>query len=562
MGRKWLQVIFVILIPEIIIFTVIALWKSDKVKHPFNNKAIKISVAPHIPVDHSKFPQLQKNFKTPQEVTKACLQCHNNIDVQMMVNEHWTWIKQDSIPGRGKVMIGKKNILNNFCIGIGGNEKLCSMCHAGYGFNTKNFDTKNPENMDCLICHDQTGTYHKSNPCKNKDHKGGWGYPAKGVNLEYVAQHVGLPKRQNCGACHFYGGGGNNVKHGDLEAALIHPTKEIDVHMAANGLNMTCTDCHKTYNHNIPGDLPTVSSSPKNSFSCTECHTSHPHKSKLLNEHTQFVSCEACHIPYYAKGAPTKLYWNWQGAGKLVNGKPIHFEKEIPKDSIPRYVKDPKVAKQIMAVVTTDSVIYEYDSKHGPAILAKDVKPEYCWWNGYSNHVFITDKINPKKVVNINSLMGSYEDFLHPMDKKHPSKIYPVKIMRGRQPYDAGYKTLVNPKLVGPYGGYWFTFNWDSAITAGMKYVGRPFSGKVGFVETRTYWPLHHEVAPKSEALSCTACHSRNSRLSGLHDVYITGYTHNKAIETIGILLVLAAIIGVAGHGILRIILTKKYLNQ
>ena len=40
-----------------------------------------------------------------------------------------------------------------------------------------------------------------------------------------VAQNVGLPARENCGGCHFYGGGGDGVKHGDLDfktAVTLH----------------------------------------------------------------------------------------------------------------------------------------------------------------------------------------------------------------------------------------------------------------------------------------------------------------------------------------------------
>ncbi len=38
------------------------------------------------------------------------------------------------------------------------------------------------------------------------------------------------PDRTNCGSCHFNGGGGNNVKHGDLDESLYNPTETTDVH--------------------------------------------------------------------------------------------------------------------------------------------------------------------------------------------------------------------------------------------------------------------------------------------------------------------------------------------
>ena len=55
------------------------------------------------------------------------------------------------------------------------------------------------------------------------------------------------PTRDNCGKCHFDGGGGNNVKHGDLDESLLFPSAELDVHMGEH--NFLCTDCHTTEDH-------------------------------------------------------------------------------------------------------------------------------------------------------------------------------------------------------------------------------------------------------------------------------------------------------------------------
>ena len=73
------------------------------------------------------------------------------------------------------------------------------------------------------------------------------GYPAEGVDLLAVAQSVGTPTRENCGGCHFDGGGGNGVKHGDLDESLIFPPESVDVHMGGN--DFQCVDCHQTEDH-------------------------------------------------------------------------------------------------------------------------------------------------------------------------------------------------------------------------------------------------------------------------------------------------------------------------
>ncbi len=555
--KRIIEVTLIILLPITILLVVIVKWQSDKTSHYFDKGKIKLESKLRMPVDHSKFPELQKDFSSPQEVTETCLKCHNNVHKQFINNEHWTWVHMDSLPGRkGKYDLGKRDVLNNFCIGASSNEGLCAMCHAGYGYNRKTFNPKDTKNLDCLICHDNTGTYFKANPCVDTSSQG-FGYPAKNVNLSYVAQHVGFTGRDNCGRCHFTGGGGNNVKHGDLELALNKCTRDVDVHMGTDGANLSCSECHKTKNHQITGNLAMVSGTPKNSFSCTECHTSRPHKSKILNDHFAQVSCEACHIPTYAKVQPTKIFWDWSKSGKLdKNKKPIIWEKEIPADSLKNYIDNPEYFLSLGA----DSFKIEYDARHGFAVFAKQIKPEYVWYNGYTQHHLIDDTITTD-TVHLSQAIGSYYDNLHPTDKNHPSKIYPVKIMRGKQIYDTEYKHLINPRLAAKkkgLGAYWVEFDWAKSAQAGMEYRGDKFSGHYGFINTTSLWPLHHEVSPASEALSCEQCHSPNGRLAKIKDIYLPGRDRNPWIEYIGLFMIAGALIGVFGHGLLRIISNKK----
>jgi hypothetical protein len=59
--------------------------------------------------DHKKFKELQTNFQSSQEVTKACLSCHNQAAQQIHKDIHWTWdFKND------KQELGKKVSINNF----------------------------------------------------------------------------------------------------------------------------------------------------------------------------------------------------------------------------------------------------------------------------------------------------------------------------------------------------------------------------------------------------------------------------------------------------------------
>ena len=49
---------------------------------------------------------------------------------------HWRWESEPvEVEGReGLITTGKKNTINNFCIGVQGNWAKCTSCHTGYGW--------------------------------------------------------------------------------------------------------------------------------------------------------------------------------------------------------------------------------------------------------------------------------------------------------------------------------------------------------------------------------------------------------------------------------------------
>jgi octaheme c-type cytochrome (tetrathionate reductase family) len=468
--------------------------------------------------DHTQFAVLQKHFDKPQDVTAACISCHTERHKEVMQSSHWNWERTEYLPGKGIRNIGKRNILNNFCIGISGNENSCNKCHIGYGYDSPEFDFKNGNNVDCLACHDNSNTYVKA----------AGDMPDPSVDLAVVAQHVGKPQRTNCGTCHFFGGGGNNVKHGDLEKALFDPSRDVDVHMASDGVDMQCVDCHTASKHQMLGKMYSVSSMNRNRVECESCHTALPHTDDILNKHTLKVACQTCHIPTYAKVNPTKMYWDWSTAGKLKDGKP--YEE---KDS---------------------SGVDRYMSIKGSFKWGKNLKPDYAWFNGTASHYLIGDTFDPSKPLKINELFGSYDD--------PDAKIIPVKIHRTKQIYDTQNNYLIQPKTVSTAdgdGGYWKEFNWKRAAEEGMKRVDLPFSGKYGFTETEMVWPVNHMISPKANSVQCNECHTRqDSRLAGLTDFYMPGRDVNRAVERVGAILILLTLAGVIVHGSARLIISRK----
>ena len=411
-------------------------------------------------VDHKDLYDGLGELTTGPEVTAACLTCHEDAGDQVIHTAHWKWESDPvAIEGRdGLFSTGKKNTINNFCIGIQGNWAACTACHAGYGWEDADFDFEEQGNVDCLVCHDNSGTYRK----------GKAGLPLEGVDLLASAKSVAVPTRENCGGCHFRGGGGNAVKHGDLDESLYYPTDEIDVHMGR--YNFQCVDCHQTEDHVIGGRSISVSVDNKNQIACTDCHNPKLHADDRLNAHTDTLACQTCHIPEVAVKQATKTHWDWSAAGDDAKEEDAHHYLKIK----------------------------------GSFIYQRNLRPEYRWYNGGADRYLLGDRINTDGSTPMNAPKGDIRD--------KDARIWPFKIHQAKQPYDVELEHLLQPVTSGE-GGYWKEFDWDAALRLGEEVTGLPYSGNYGFAATEMYWPQTHMVATKERALQCQACHSENGRM-------------------------------------------------
>ena len=495
--------------------------------------------------DHSQFKELQEPFKTGPDVTEACLKCHTEASKQLHQTKHWNW--KFTNPETGQT-VGKTQVINNFCLAVEKNYPRCTSCHIGYGWKDASFDFTSEKNVDCLVCHDTTGTYKK--------YPAGAGHPAykdkpfppkggkkifKAVDLNKVAQNVGKTSRATCGACHFYGGGGDGVKHGDLDSSMTNPDSQLDVHMGTDGLNFVCADCHTTDGHETQGSrynpvakdkhgIDVIGRDDKSRATCESCHGLEPHPETVnnkLNEHTDRVACQTCHIPSYARGGkPTKTWWDWSTAGrKTADGKPI---KEKDKNGYVTYV-----------------------TKKGHFEWGENLEPEYRWLSGNIRFRSVGEKIDPTQVVTLNVFEGSYDD--------KDARIWPFKVMRGKQAYDKVNNTMAIAHLFGKdKDAYWKSYSWSKSLASAMKAAGEEFSGEYDFMETEMYWPLAHMVAPKEESLECAECHSKDGRLANLTDFYLPGRDNNGMLDMIGWLAVAGTLGGVSLHGFLRMIASKR----
>jgi octaheme c-type cytochrome (tetrathionate reductase family) len=424
--------------------------------------------------------------------TRSCLNCHGLIGEDLLTNAHFTWKgTSTNITGFEGDENGKVNLLNNFCIAVPSNEGRCTHCHTGYGWDDDTFAFNDPETVDCLICHDQSGTYKKL-PKEA-------GAPDPNVDLNIVARSVALnagkPTRDNCTFCHAFAGGGDNVKHGDIAMNLLDTTREFDVHMGTDGGDLDCVDCHKVMRINETGPLvdhgiggmPLHSVDDGDMQSCIGCHGNEEsiHVGKTVEGITSSpnhdaLACQVCHIPAIARVQSTKTAWYWSDAGLDADPNP-------PAEEPPRAT---------------------WDKMKGTFVWENNVRPELLFFDGKWDRMIIQKN---DKYTDLPAVLGAPSaDYTTP-----GAMIYPFKKMVGNQPADAGNQTILVPHLFGSKGGpnpFWGKFDWDLALTDGATYAGQTYTGDYEFVDTVMYLTVNHEVAPKEQAFgmdgACGDCHT------------------------------------------------------
>jgi hypothetical protein len=354
----------------------------------------------------------EETFASGPEVTKACLACHTEAAKQVQKTKHWTW---EFMNPETQQRLGKKHIINNFCTAVPSNYEFCTACHVGYGWKDNNFDFAAQENVDCLVCHDTTGTYRKlpglagHPPYKDMEFPPHSGKIVKAPDLGQVARNVGKTSRANCGACHFYGGGGDAVKHGDLDSSmkqsgqvpgrahgqgrpqlqLRHLPRHLRPRRARQPLRADGHGREGGRPHARQGRTPTrPPARPATARGRTRRHgqAQRPHRQDRLPD--------LPHPGIRPRRHPTKMSWDWSTAGKLdKDGKPFKLKDSAGHDA--------------------------YDSKKGDFKYEDNVIPEYIWFNGKVNYTLRDTKLDPSQGHPHQHFEGSPDD--------GKSKIWPIK---------------------------------------------------------------------------------------------------------------------------------------
>jgi hypothetical protein len=207
-------------------------------------------------------------------------------------------------------------------------QRLLLSCHPGWGNQT--------EAVNCLNCHGQEKSINWEESFEDLEAFDGSEDPDEQEiadeirgNIQNAVQSVVRPERQNCGSCHFKGGGGDGVKHGDLDTSLTKPNKALDVHMGSRRpeLHLHPLPHHHAAQHCRPGLHPTGGHRAQEPDRGRPDHQDHlrvlpqQHAAQKAeskaNDHTDKVACQSCHIPEFARVNPTKMSWDWSQSGKL-----------------------------------------------------------------------------------------------------------------------------------------------------------------------------------------------------------------------------------------------------
>ncbi len=425
---------------------------------------------------------------TTYEGTATCLACHLTEAEEVHNSVHYQWQGNASETiGLNTSEAGKLGGINDFCIypDINWIGKLtntdgievdggCAKCHAGLGAKpTAQATPDQLANIDCLVCH--SDDYKRKVGMVDGVYKFVPDPDKMTVSINQAAADITLPSKDSCLNCHTKAGGGDNFKRGDIAEAHRNPSPSFDVHMAAKadgGAGLSCLDCHTADRHKIAGRGSDLRPRElQEEVSCNRCHGETPHDSRDINKHTARVNCTVCHIPYFAKVAPTDMNRDWSMPGEPVPGKGL-FE--------PSHVKGTHVI------------------------------PVYRFFNGMSSFYQFGDAAEPGpdgRIV-MSAPIGDIQD--------PGAKIFAFKKHLATQPIENGGGRLLPLKI----GKFFETGVIDEAVELGAAAVGWDYNGHT-FAETERYMGLFHEVAPKNDALNCNSCHNGGTRL----DFAALGYT-------------------------------------
>lgn len=389
-------------------------------------------------------------FADARAVTEQCLSCHARQGKDILQSSHWTWERTRLISGENRTY-AKKTGLTTFAVSVTANPSRCMTCHISTNLLSGRHDPNSAADIDCLVCHDTTGTYQRV-----------LGAPVNTVDLARVAANVGTPRPANCLTCH--------GRECGLTGLSGHGGFDEDVHLNHNSANFSCQQCHPgTGKHAMQRQVTQGKETPKTT-GCTSCHSADPHYRKQLNTHARTISCQTCHIPLLGRTTPVLISWNWL----LRPGLTVHQHTDRP-----------------VPFLNADGLT-----------LAANLLPSLLWDNGGDQIYERGVRIDP----------ATTNLLLHPLPRDHAARIRPFSVLYSTQLYDAKFRYLISPALTRDESTFFSDIDWEHIAAEGMNNLRLPFSGTLDFTATASFRRLNHGVSPAAHALGCMDCHGGASR--------------------------------------------------
>ncbi|MFT5729024.1 MAG: hypothetical protein ACI8PB_003187 [Desulforhopalus sp.] len=427
------------------------------------------------------------NSITAYDGPATCIGCHQQEAAEMLDSLHMKWSgpTPDMTNGDGEETGKGVKGINTFCTYAMSSKAACFSCHVRADGNAP--DPVQATDVDCLMCHSdtyqrkfisdpentetvtnilgeiKTYVFGKVDAAGNYTTVPDYAKMPQGTSMVNVARAVHIPTNDSCLRCHAKAGGGDWTKRGDMGLNSAHATVDQDVHLAKDGANLSCVDCHAALNHKIGGRGIDLRQTEAEAPSCKACHDDSPHSSSTLNRHAQGqVSCQVCHIREYAKGGATEMSRDWS--------KPVW----------------------------NAAFCSGQGGFVGEEIKEANVKPEYVWFDGTSYVYNVGETIEANQdtgVFNMAKANGT------PFDGR--SQIVPIKRHTSIMPWHESGK-MVPPVIMWMF----MTGDFDIAVTKGMEEQG--MTGTYSIVDADAEMLITHGVDPKSKAPSCVECHNNS----------------------------------------------------
>lgn len=428
-------------------------------------------------------PIAAHNTITAYNGPSTCIACHQQEAAEMLSSLHMQWAgPTPNLTNTNGESLGKANKgINTFCTYAMSSKAACFSCHVRADGNAPHA----PEigDVDCLMCHSdtyqrkfvvdpnnsetvtnvlgETKTYvfGKVDAFGNYTTEPDYAKMPAGTDMVNVARLVHLPTTQSCLRCHATAGGGDWTKRGDMGKSSANATVDEDVHLAKDGANLGCVNCHATLDHKVAGRGIDLRQTEAPAPSCASCHSDSPHSDATLNRHAQGqVSCQVCHITAFAKGGATEMSRDWR------------------------------------TPVWNQAFCSGQGGFVGEEIREANVKPEYVWFDGTSY------------VYNVGETISPDERGVYVMAKAHgeafdgKASIVPIKRHETIMPlHESGQ--MIPPAIMWMF----MTGDFDVAVKKGME--EQKMSGSYSLVKAEAEMLITHGVDPKSKAPSCASCH-------------------------------------------------------